>query len=80
MRGPIGTSRTIRLSSELDLPSDRALALWCSAMQEWIRKANIAEYEKLLVLAIEPDRRRMLLLLLAEEKAKAPPLKLRTED
>lgn len=74
------TCRMIRLTPALGLPSGRALVLWCSAMQEWVRKANIAEYEKLLMLTTDPDRRRMLLLLLAEEKAKAPPLKLRTDD
>ena len=48
-------------------------------MQEWVRNANIAEFERLLAQTTDPDRRRMLLLLLAEEKAKAPPLNLRAD-
>jgi hypothetical protein len=41
-------------------------------MQEWVRKANIARFEKLLAQTTDPDKRRLLLRLLAEEKAKAP--------
>jgi hypothetical protein len=42
-------------------------------MQEWVRKANIAIFEKLLAKTTDPDKRRVLLRLLAAETAKAPP-------
>ena len=41
-------------------------------MQEWVRKANIAEYRRLLVDEIDQERRRILLKLLADEQAKGP--------
>ena len=44
-------------------------------MEEWVRNQNIAEFEKLLTQTNDPARRRMLLRLLAEEKAKAPPMR-----
>jgi hypothetical protein len=49
-------------------------------MQDWVRKANIAEFEKLLVQTTDPGKRRMLLRLLAEEKAKAPLLTRPNDD
>ena len=44
-------------------------------VQEWVRGQNIAEFERLLTQTNDPDRRRTLLRLLAEEKAKAPPVR-----
>jgi len=48
-------------------------------MLEWIRKANIAEFEKQLAQTTDSDRRRTLLQLLAEEKSKEPSVKARNE-
>jgi hypothetical protein len=49
-------------------------------MNEWVRKANIAEFEKLLLSTTDPDKRRLLLRLLAEEKAKVPSFMLGTDN
>jgi hypothetical protein len=54
--------------------------LWYPAMQEWVRKANIAEFERLLALTTDPERRRLLLQLLADEKAKEPLSKRASDD
>lgn len=48
---------------------------WCHAMQEFIRKANILEFRKILAKSTDECQRLTLLKLLAEEEAKAPPLK-----
>jgi hypothetical protein len=49
-------------------------------MQEWVRKANIAEFKRLLAETTDLERRLMLLRLLAEEKAKGPPPQTPNDD
>jgi hypothetical protein len=50
-------------------------------MQEFIRRANITEFRRLLAKTIDPDQRRILKRLLAEEQAKAlPPKEGRDDD
>lgn len=49
------------------------LGVLVRAMQEYIRRANIANYRKLLATTTDEQQRRTLLRLLREEKAKAPP-------
>jgi hypothetical protein len=51
------------------------LGVLVQAMQEFIRRANIAHYRKLLATPADEDQRRTLLRLLREEKAKTPPPK-----
>jgi hypothetical protein len=49
------------------------LGVLVPGMQEFVRKANIAEFRKLLATTTDKYRRRTLLRLLAEDEAKAPP-------
>jgi len=48
--------------------------LWGPPMQEFVHKANIAEFCKLLSTTTDDYQRRTLLQLLAEEEANAPPV------
>jgi len=49
-------------------------------MWEFIQRANVANFRKLLATTINEDQRRTLLKLLAEEEAKAPPPEERQGD
>jgi hypothetical protein len=72
--------RQIRQSPSQGSMGEMSLALWCPAMDEWIREHNIAEFQKQLSQTTDPDQRRILLQLLAAERANASPPKAANDD
>jgi hypothetical protein len=74
---PVQGDSTVASKGRTVRPSLGALV---PAMQECVRKANIAEFNRLLAETPDLDRRRVLLRLLAEEKEKGPPRKRPNDD